>query len=70
MIKKHDFNFLGLLFFSLPLSIILGPSISLINIFLFILIYFSNILKRSFQNIILKDKTIRFIIFTKHIFGF
>ena len=58
MIKKYDFNFFGLLFFSLPLSIILGPSISLINIFLFILIYFFKYFSKDHFKIILKDKTI------------
>ena len=58
MIKKLNFNFYNLLFFSLPLSIILGPSISLINIFLFILIYFFKYFSKDHFKIILKDKTI------------
>ena len=58
MIKKLNFNIFNLLFFSLPLSIILGPSISLINIFLFILIYFYKYFNRDHLKLILKDKIV------------
>ena len=37
MIKKLNFNFYDLLFILFPLSIILGPTISLTNVFLIIL---------------------------------
>ena len=40
MFKKLNLNFYDSLFVLLPLSIILGPTISLINVFLFIIIYF------------------------------
>lgn len=56
MLKKSNFNFFDLLFFSLPLSIILGPSISLINIFLFISIYFFKYFSKDHLNLLLRDK--------------
>ena len=58
MFKKFNINFYDFLFALLPLSIILGPAVSLINILLFILIYFFKYFKKDHLNYFIKDKTI------------
>ena len=58
MFKKFNINFYDSLFALLPLSIILGPAVSLINILLFILIYFFKYFKKDHLNYFIKDKTI------------
>ena len=58
MIKKFDLKFYNILFIFIPLSIILGPTISLINITLLILVYFILHFKRDHFQSILKNKTL------------
>ena len=58
MIKKLNLNFYDLLFVFLPLSIILGPTVSLINIFFLILIYFFKYFKKDHLNYIMKNRIV------------
>ena len=58
MFKKLNLNFYDSLFVLLPLSIILGPTISLINVFLFIIIYFLKYFKKAHLNYVMKNNTI------------
>ena len=59
MLKKLNINFYEFSFFALlPLSIIFGPAVSLINIFLLILVYFFKYFQKDHLNYILKNKTI------------
>ena len=63
MIKELDLKFYNLLFIFIPISIILGPTISLINIFLLILIYLFRYFKIDHFKLIFKNKTLFFLFF-------
>ncbi len=62
MIKKLNLKFYNILFILIPLSIILGPTISLINIFLLILVYFILHFKGDHFQFIFKNKTLIFLL--------
>ena len=58
MLKKLNINFYESLFALLPLSIILGSAVSLINIFLLILVYFLKYYQKDHLHYIIKNKAI------------
>ncbi len=58
MIKKLNLNFYDSLFVLLPLSIILGSTLSLINVFSLIIIYFLKYFKKDHLNYVMKNNTI------------
>ena len=58
MLKKLNINFYDSLFALLPLSIILGPAVSLANIFLLILVYFFKYFQKDHLNYIVKNNVI------------
>ena len=58
MLKKLNINFHDSLFALLPLSIILGPAVSLTNIFLLILVYFFKYFQKEHLNYIIKSKAV------------
>ena len=63
MIKKIDLKIYNLLFIFIPLTIILGPTISLINIFLLVLIYLLKYFKIDHLQSIFRNKTLFFLFF-------
>lgn len=58
MFKKLNFSFYNLFFALLPLSIILGPTVSLSNILFIIMIYFFKYFKKDHLNYIKKNKIV------------
>ena len=62
MVKKNDFNLDYILFVFIPISIISGPTISLLNIILFSFYYiYQNLKIEEFKSLI-KNKTILLLI--------
>ena len=62
MVKKNNFNLDYILFIFIPISIILGPTISLLNIILFSFYYIYQNLKIAEFKSLIKNKTILLLI--------
>lgn len=62
MIKKFYINYYNLLFFLIPFSIILGPTVSLINISLLVFYYILKYFDKNQLSFFLKDKTLLLLI--------